>query len=292
MRQQEALAAYVCLAPWLIGFFVFTIGAMAYSLVLSFLDTTLLTPPTFVGLGNFVQLASDPLFLIALRNTLYYAGVSVPLSLLLALLSAALLKPDRPGMAIYRALFYIPAVVPGVAASLLWAWLLQPREGLVNMGLRSIGIAGPPWLAAEEWVMPGLMLINIWSFGESMVIFLAGLKSIPSELYEAADLDGAGSFDRFRHVTIPMVTPSILFTLVTGTIGSFQVFTSSFLITAGGPNNASLTMVLYLYQNGFQFFQFGYASAIAWVMFLMIVVWTALVLGSARSWVYYEGAQT
>jgi multiple sugar transport system permease protein len=289
MRQQEALAAYLCLTPWLIGYFVFTVGAMAYSLVLSFLDTTLLTPPTFVGLGNYVQLVSDPLFLISLRNTVYYAGVSVPVSLALALLSAALLKRDAPGMGTYRALYYLPSVVPGVAASLLWAWILVPREGLVNLGLRTIGVAGPPWLASEEWAMPGLMLINIWSFGEGMVIFLAGLKGIPPELYEAASLDGAGTISRFRHVTLPMLTPTILFTLVTGVIGSFQVFTSSYLTTSGGPNNATLTLVLYLYRKGFQYFQFGYASAIAWVMFLLIVIWTALVLRTARAWVYYEG---
>jgi multiple sugar transport system permease protein len=289
MRQQEAAAAYLCLTPWAIGFLVFTVGAMLYSLGLSFFETTLLTESTFVGLGNFARLAADPLFHKALWNTAYYTGLSVPVSLALALATACLLHREVRGIALYRAAYYLPAVVPGVAATLLWAWMLQPREGLVNMVLRLAGLPGPPWLASEEWVMPGLMLINIWSFGEAMVIFLAALNGIPPELYEAASLDGAGAAMRFRHVTVPMVTPAILFTLITGTIGSFQVFTSSLLTTNGGPDNASMTLVLYLYQRGFQYFEFGYASAIAWLMFALILLWTGLVLGSARFWVYYEG---
>jgi multiple sugar transport system permease protein len=287
-RQQEALAGYICLIPWFIGFAVFTVGAMLFSLGLSLFETTLLTPPRFVGLDNYAQLPTDPLFLTALRNTAYYTGVSVPVGLALALGAALLLHRDLPGIALYRALYYLPAVVPGVAATLLWAWILQPREGLVNMTLRAIGLPGPPWLASEEWVIPGLMLISIWSFGEGMVIFLAGLQGIPRDLYEAAAIDGAGPVVRFRHVTLPMLTPAILFGLVTGVIGSFQVFTASFLTTGGGPNNASLTLVLYLYTKGFKHFEFGYASAIAWVMFALILIWTLLVLGSARRWVYYE----
>ncbi len=288
LRQQEVVSAYLCLLPWFIGFGVFTLGAMLVSLGLSFFDTTLLTPPRFVGLGNFTRLADDPLFWIALRNTVYYTGVSVPISIALALGVAILLHRERPGIALLRGVYYLPAVVPGVAATMLWAWMLQPREGLVNLTLRAVGLPGPAWLASEEWAIPGLILLNVWSFGEGMVLFLAGLRGIPSDLYEAAGIDGAGPLACFRHVTAPMLTPALLYGLIAGTIGSFQVFTASYLTTNGGPNNATLTLVLYLYKTGFEHFQFGYASAIAWITFGLILAWTAAVLRSARYWVYYE----
>jgi len=286
--QREGLSAYLFLSPWLFGFVVFQLGAVVASLVLSFLKADFLSDWQFVGLRNYQTLVADPLFWKALGNTAYYALGRMPLVLVIGLSIAMLLNVERRGISVFRTLFYLPSVTSGVAAALLWIWVLQPDVGLINSALKLIGIAGPRWLMSEQTAMPSLILISLWGVGSTMVIFLASLKGIPTTLYEAAALDGAGSFSRFWYVTLPMLTPSLLYNFVVGIIASFQVFLNSYVITGGGPNNATLTLVLYLYQKGFQEFAMGYASAIGWVLFVIILLFTLLVFRSSSLWVYYE----
>ncbi|HXG22942.1 MAG TPA: sugar ABC transporter permease, partial [Chthonomonadales bacterium] len=251
----------------------------------------ILTPPHYVGLANFRKaFLNDPLFWKCLFNTVYYAFVSVPLRMMLAFALAVLLNQSVCGLAFFRTIFYLPSVVTGVATAMLWMLLLNPDVGGINFVLRRMGVANPPgWLTDETWAMPGLILMSLWGVGTMMLIFLAGLQGVPQELMDSALVDGAGPWGRFWHVTIPLMTPAILFNLVISIIGSFQVFMQSFIMTNGGPNNATLTYVLYLYRNAFEFFKMGYASALAWILFFIILAMTALVLRSSALWVYYEG---
>jgi multiple sugar transport system permease protein len=277
------------IAPWIIGFLVFTFGALVFSLVISFYKTDLLSPSEFIGFQNYQELFfDDNLFWQAIRvTTLYTLGV-VPLQVVLGLVVALLLNQQIRGMGAWRIIFYLPSVVSGVAVAMIWMWFFHPDFGLFNALLANVGIQGPSWLYSETWALPSLILMSVWSIGPGMLIFLAGLQSIPKELYEAAQLDGAGSWRQFVHITIPMLSPQILFNTIIGIIGSYQVFTASFVMTEGGPNNATLTMVLYLYRRGFLMARFGYASAIAWVLFLIIMVFTLFTLRSSRSSTFYE----
>ncbi len=286
--RREEIAGYLFILPWLIGFLVFQLGSMIASLVLSFYSVDFLTAPTFVGLANFQTLWSDARFWHALGNTAYYALGRMPFVLALGLSIALLLNRERQGVSFLRTLFYLPSVTSGVAVALLWIWILNPDYGLMNAPLRELGLPAPAWMYSEEWAMPSLILISLWSVGGSMIIYLAGLRSIPAQLYEAAALDGASGFVKFWHVTVPMLTPTIFYNLIVGIIASFQVFLNSYVITGGGPNDATLTMVLYLYRKGFQEFHMGYASALAWALFLVILVFTTLVFRSSHAWVYYE----
>lgn len=278
--------------PWLIGFIAFTLGPFAFSLYLSFARWQLLGPITFVGLANYEKLLfDDPLFIQSLGNTIYYTAVHVPGLMLLAFLAAALLNQPIRGRAFFRTLFYLPSITPGVASVLLWVWLLHPT-GIVNTVLAFLGVpkaALPNWFGSTTWAMPGLILMSFWGIGSLMIIYLAGLQGIPEQLYEAAAIDGANSWQRLRHVTLPMMTPSIFFTLIVGTIGSFQSFTSALLATEGGPANATLFVLLYLYYQAFRSFDMGYASAIAWALFVIIMLFTLLQFALGRRWVYYEG---
>lgn len=278
-------------SPWIAGFLTFTAGAMAFSVWMSFQRWNILTPPRYVGLANFRKaFIDDPLFWKCLFNTTYYAFVSVPLRMILAFALAMLLNQSVRGLAFFRTIFYLPSVVTGVATAMLWMLLLNPDVGGINFVLRRIGVANPPgWLTEETWAMPGLILMSLWGVGTMMLIFLAGLQGVPQELMDSALVDGAGPWRRFWHVTLPLMTPAILFNLVISIIGSFQVFMQSFIMTNGGPNNATLTYVLYLYRNAFEFFKMGYASALAWILFFIILAMTALVLRSSALWVYYEG---
>jgi multiple sugar transport system permease protein len=291
-RANEELGAYLVISPWLIGFLVFTAGAMAYSLGVSFWDTNFLNTNDFVGLANYERMLDDPLFYKSLRVTFTYTALTVPLATVVALAIALLLNQQIRFSSFFRTVYYLPAVVSGVAVALLWAWVLDPNDGLLNSLLRIVGIEGPRWFASEEWAVPGLVLIALWGTGTNMLLYLAGLQSIPTELKEASRIDGAGPVRSFFDVTLPLLTPTIFFNVVLNVIGSFQAFTQAYVLTKGGPNNATLTMVMYLYKRGFgEFgeFEFGYASAIAWALFAIILVFTLILVRSQSRWVHYEG---
>jgi multiple sugar transport system permease protein len=289
-RVRTNLWGYLFIAPWLFGFFVFTFGPFVASLWLGFTRWGLLDTPAFIGLKNYVDLGHDPLFAKSLLNTAYYTVFHVPLSMLLAFILAVLLNQKIRGIPLYRTLFYLPSITASVATAILWVYLLQP-DGIVNALLARIGIAGPPWLADSFWAMPSLIMISLWSIGGTMIIYLAGLQGVPQHLYEAAVIDGAGWWAKTRNVTIPMMTPTILLTAILGVIGSFQVFDNAFIITSGGPANATLVYILLLYENAFEYFKMGYAAAMAWVLFLIVLLVTLVQLRVARTWVYYESEQ-
>lgn len=288
-RRREELIAWLFISPWVIGFLVFTLGAMAFSFGLSLFDTDLLSKREFVGLKNYTDLPRDPLFLKALRVTFVYTALTVPLGTIVALAIAILLNQRVRGLHLWRTLYYLPAVVSGVAVALIWNWVLNPDSGLLNSGLKLLGIKGPRWFASEDWALPGLVLIALWGTGTNMLLYLAGLQSIPTELGEAARIDGAGPFRTFFSITLPMLTPTVFFNIVINIINSFQVFTNAYVLTEGGPNNATLTLVVYLYQQSFKLFHFGYASAVAWVLFAIILVFTLIMVRSSNRWVHYEG---
>jgi multiple sugar transport system permease protein len=290
MRAREEIAGYLFILPWLIGFLVFTAGAMVYSLYLSFFEVDFLSEFNFIGLKNYAQmLFEDELWPKAMGNTAYFAFVSVPLMTTVALLIALLLNQEVIGLSIFRTIYYLPSVVQGVAVAILWIWLFHPEYGPINGVIEFFGLPGPAWLTTEEWAMPAIIIMALWGVGGSMVIFLAGLQGIPQSLYDAAEIDGAGPLSCFWHITVPMMTPTIFFSLILGLIGSFQMFTQAYVMTRGGPNNATLTYVMHIYNKGFNQFYFGYASALAWVLFLIILVFTLLILKSSTVWVYYEG---
>ena len=286
---RDNIAGFLFISPWLLHFVLLIAFAMFYSFRISLMETDLLSSEKFVGFANYKNLWNDELFWKSFRVTAYYSFVLVPSGIVLALAIAMLMNQKVKFVGVWRTLFYLPSVVSGVAVAILWGYVLNPRFGLINMGLRSVGIEGPRWLFSETWAVPGFILMGLWGAGGAMLLYLAGLQGIPTTLYEAAEIDGAGSWHRFRHITIPMLTPTIYFNLLINIIGSFQVFTQSYIMTGGGPNNATLTQVLYLYRKGFQDFQFGYASALAWALFLVILVFTVLVVRSSEGWVHYEG---
>lgn len=287
---REKLDGYLFISPWILGFFIFTIGPMIASFYFSFTDYSLLEASRWVGLDNYRELfTKDPKFGISLVVTFKYAFASVPLGMILALFVALLLNQKVPGIRFYRTAFYLPSLLGGVALTLIWMWVFSPAYGLLNSLLRMVGLEGPLWFQNQTWALPGLIIMSLWGIGVSMIIFLAGLQNIPVHLYEAAEMDGAGSFGRFFNVTLPMLSPTIFFNLVMAVIGSLQTFAQAFIATSGGPNNATLFYALYLYQNAFQFFEMGYASAMAWVLFVIIMVLTMLVLRSSPMWVFYEG---
>jgi ABC-type sugar transport system permease subunit len=300
----EARAGYAFISPWLIGGLVFLLIPMLFSLVLSFSSWNMLEPAQFVGLGNFQTMAQDGQFWKSLNVTLLYTLFSVPLGILGALALALLLNTKIRGLGVFRTLYYLPAVASTVAASLIWMRLFNPENGLLNGILaalhlnplmHALGLTDPTkgyvdWLGSEKTALASLVIMSVWGIGGSMVIFLAGLQGIPQSYYDAAAVDGATVWHKFRHVTLPLLTPTIFFTLIIGVIGSFQVFTQGFVMTQGGPNNATLFYVLYLYENAFQFLKMGYASALAWVLFLIILAFTALQM-KMSNWVHYEGSE-
>jgi len=290
-QRRQAIEGYLFAAPWLLGFLVFTLGSMLFAIWVSFQKWNLVSPPEFVGLRNYHKaFFVDPVFWKALFNTAYYAFGSVPLRIAIALALALLLNQHVRGMAFFRTIFYLPSVVTGVATAMLWMLMLNPDVGGINYVLRKMGVQNPPgWLASEQWAMPALILMSCWTVGTMMLIFLAGLQNVPEELQDAARVDGATAWHRFRFVTIPLLTPTILFNLVISVIGSFQVFMQTFIMTNGGPADATLTYVLHLYRNAFEQFKMGYASALAWILFFIILGMTSLILKSSALWVHYEG---
>jgi ABC-type sugar transport systems, permease components len=282
----------IFISPWLLGFLLFTAGPMLMSLYLSLCKYDLHTLQ-FVGAKNYeVLLTRDPLFWKSLRNTALYVLFSVPIGLTGSLFIALLLNHKVKGIALFRTLFYLPSLVPAVASALVWQWVFHPDSGILNYGLSKVGIQGPAWLVDPDTALPSLIIMSLWGVGGGrMIIFLAGLQGISDELYEAAALDGAKGWTIFRNVTLPMLSPTIFFNLVLGIIGSFQVFTSAYIMTAGGPDNATLMFVLYLYNNAFRYFKLGKASAMAWILFAILLVFTVVQFKQASKWVYYEGGE-
>ena len=276
--------------PFLLGFLAFWLYPLAYSVYLAFQEWDLLSPPRFVGAENFAQLLTDESIRISIYNTSYYTFLGVPMQLALALGLALLLNVKIRGQAIYRLLFYLPAMTPIVASAVVWMQILHPEFGILNSFLRGIGLEPVNWLFEPRAAKPAFILMTLWAVGPQMVIFLAGLQGVPESLYEAASIDGANRRQRFARITLPMISSITFFNLVVGIIASFQVFTTSFIMTNGGPQNATLFLVLYLYRNGFQYFKMGYASAIAWMLFVMIAAFTVLQFRLARRWVHEEGA--
>ena len=290
-RTREALTFYAFISPWLLGFIVFTAIPMIASLVLAFTNWDSFQPPVFIGFANFVKMfTDDPLFWQALAHTLYFTVVSVPLSLLIALGLAQLLSRPMRGARFFRTIVYIPALVPLVAGAMIFKWLFAPDSGPVNGFLALFGIKGPAWLLDPNWVIPGIILLSLWQVGAGTILLIAALQGVPPELYEAARIDGASRFQQFWRLSVPLVTPILFFNLITGMISAFQVFSQVYVLTDGtsGPDNASLMMVPYVYDSAFRSYNMGYASALAWVLFLIIMALSAIVLRSSRAWVFYE----
>lgn len=288
--RRESIEFHIYILPWLIGFIVFMLGPLVYSLILTFTDAQMYGEWSLVGLDNYKEmLTADPLFWRSLSNTASYAFVSVPLGLVVAFFLATLLNMKLKGIAIFRTIFYLPSVTSGVAVILLWGWILNPSFGLLNYLLSLIGISGPGWLSDPRWAMPAIILMSLWNVGPSMIIFLAGLQDIPETLYESASIDGAGWWVRTIRITLPLVTPTIFFNLIMGLIGAFQVFTQAYVLTSGGPMDATYVYLLHLYNNAFRYGRMAYGSALAWVLFIIILVLSSIVMGTSRRWVYYAG---
>ncbi|MFD1673321.1 carbohydrate ABC transporter permease [Alicyclobacillus fodiniaquatilis] len=286
-ERQEERMFWVFISPWVIGFLAFSGGPILISLFLSFTKYDVMSAPVFVGLKNFIDLFQDPLFYKSLGVTLYYTVLSVPFDIILALLLAVLLNQKVKGQALFRTIFYAPSIISGVAISFLWSWLLNPIFGVVNYLLSFIGVHGILWFSGIHTVVPSFVLMTVTSIGGTMIIFLASLQSLPSDVYEAAALDGASKFSQFLKVTIPLISPVILFNVIIGIINSFQVFTQAYVITQGGPNYNSYFYVYYLFDTAFNQFRMGYASAQAWILFIIVALLTFLSLHVSKKYVYY-----
>jgi multiple sugar transport system permease protein len=294
---QEERDGWLFAMPAILGLVFFTLGPVVASLYLSFTDYDIVNPPKFVALANYIKLfADDSQMRHSLLITFYFALAAVPLGLIIAFLVALLMNAQVKGIALFRTVWYLPALVSAVATGTLWRYALNTDFGLVNLPLKALGLPPVEWLTDPTWTVPSLILIQLWGIGNTVLIYLAGLQGVPAHLYEAAEIDGAGAWAKFRHVTLPMMSAVVFFNLVLGIIGALQVFTIVYVIFTpqggtglAGPEDAALFYVLYLYRNGFQYFKMGYASALAWILFLIIMILTALVFRSQSRWVYYEG---
>ncbi|MBV9230161.1 MAG: sugar ABC transporter permease [Chloroflexi bacterium] len=287
---KENLAAHLFLLPWFAGLLVFTVGPMLASLYYSFTSYDLLSPPQWIGLGNYIRLfTQDDRYLTALRVTFIYVFVSVPLKLTFALFLAVLLSKGLRALGLYRAVYYIPSLLgSSVAIAILWKRIFDV-DGIVNQALGLFGVTDlQSWVSNPNTAMWTLVLLAVWQFGSPMLIFVAGLKQIPHELYDSAQVDGAGRLSRFFQITLPLLTPLVFFNLILQMIGAFQVFTSALIVTNGGPADSTLFYTLYLYQQGFGNYQMGYASAMAWVLMAIIMVFTAMTFFTSRYWVFYQ----
>jgi multiple sugar transport system permease protein len=300
LARKEAMWFWIFISPWILGFLFFRGVPIFASMYLSFTQYNVASPPEWIGFENYVDLFSDKIFYKSLQVSAMYTFLAVPLGLVFSLGLAMLLNQKVPFLGFFRTAYYIPSLVAGsVAVAYLFQLLLNPAFGIVNYligvlvgpnGIIPLGIVGPGWFFDPAWVVPSFVLLSLWGFGGPMLIYLAGLQGVPTTLYEAAKIDGANSWHRLRHVTIPMISPVILFTFITGIIGSFQVFTPAYIVSngAGGPAYASMFYVLYLYLNAFRRYRFGYAAAQAWILFIVILLLTILALRASRRTVYYE----
>jgi len=289
LARREAVIGYVFISPWLIGFIVFLAGPILASLGLSFTQYKPGQTPIWVGIANYVRMFGDELFYLSLRVTSIYTLISVPVGLVVALGLAMLLNQKVPGQRFFRTVFYVPSLISGAAVAIVFAWIFNARFGILNYLLSVVGVAGPNWLSDPDYTLGAFVLMSLWGVGSSVVVFIAALQGVPVALYEAAALDGAVGWRRFAHITLPMISPVVLFAAITGVIGTFQTFAVSYIMTGGGPANASLFYLLYLYKNAFNWFEMGYASALAWFLFLIILICTGLLLRTSDLWVHYEG---
>lgn len=287
---RELATGLAFISPWIIGFLFFVVYPVGSSIYYSFCDYDVLTRPVWIGLLNYRDMFTDEVFWKALFNTLYFAAISLPLGLIIALLVAVLLNQKvkfRPG---FRTIYFLPSLVPAVASAMIWLWILNGRFGLLNYALAKMGIEGPNWLTDEHWTKPAIILMSLWGVGGSMVIYLAALQDVPRELYESAEIDGASAWTNFRHITVPMISPVLYLNLIMGIIGSLQVFAQPFIMFGGGGTNRSaLFYAVYLYQNAFDYNQMGYACAMAWFLFRIILALTWLATKTTRKHIYYAG---
>ena len=287
---KEDLQGYLFIAPWLLGFFVFTGGPFLASLYISFTSWDVVGAMQWVGTANYEKMfVRDAVFVKALVNTAYYVVFHVPGVVIIALALATLLNQKLRGISIYRTVFYLPAVTSGVATAIVWMFIFNGQTGLLNEGLHIIGIEGPNWLGSTQRAMPALIIMSLWNVGSPMIIYLAALQGVPQHLYEAVAIDGGGKWAQFRNVTVPLITPAIFFNIVMQIIGSFQVFNSAYIITYGGPADATMVYVLYLYKTAFRSLNMGYAAGLAWVLFVIILAFTLFQVTMSKRWVYYEG---
>ncbi len=288
IRAREAIYGYLFIAPAVLGFILWIAGPMIFSAWVSLTQWDMLSPPKIVGLQNYRHMLEDNLFWQSLKVTMYFTVVSVPLFQTLAFAVALLMNVKVRGITIFRTIYYLPSIVPVVASSMLWAWIFNSDFGLLNSLLQAVGLPKVLWLQDPTWAMPALIVMSLWGIGGTMLIYLAGLQGVPVQLYEAAEIDGANKWQQFLHVTVPMMSPVIFFNLVLGLIGALQTFTQGYIITNGGPGNSTLFYVLYLYRQAFTYFNMGYASAMAWVLFVIILALTLLVFRYVGRMVYYE----
>lgn len=291
-REKRAfLKGLVFISPWLVGFFVWVAYPILSSIYYSFTRYDVLRDPRWVGLDNYRNLIlGDDLFTKTLLNTLYFAAFAVPLSNIYAFLLALLLNSPIKLRSFFRTIFYIPSIVPTVASAMLWMYIFNFNIGLINNILVSLGMTRLPWLTDPAWAKPSLIVVSIWSSGTAMLIYLAALQDVPRSLYDAAKVDGANLWRQFWNVTVPLVSPAILFNVLMGFIGAFQSFTFAWILTKGGPNNATEFYALYLYRNAFRHFKMGYASAMAWILFIIVILVAVVLFKSSARWVYYGGA--
>lgn len=292
IERREAIDGYLSISPWIVGFLLFTVMPISFTIYYSFTRWTIMEPPVWIGFENYVRMFTrDPLFWQALKVTSMYVVMSLPIIIVFGLMLSLLLNLKIRGMNFYRTLFYIPVVISGVSVAMLWTWLLQPDVGVVNSMLGLVGIQGPGWFWDPDWALPSVASMSIWKVGGSAVIYLAGLQNIPPQLYEAARIDGASRRASFFRITIPLLTPTLFFQLIIQMIECFKIFTEAYVITKGGPLKATYFYLLYFYEEGFQHFNTGYASALILILVLVIMLMTVGVNITSKRWVYYEGEE-
>jgi multiple sugar transport system permease protein len=300
LERKEALWFWLFISPWVVGFLLFTLGPIVASGYLSLTRYNLSSPPVFVGFDNYANLFGDRIFWKSLQVTAYYTVLAVPLGICVSLALAVLLNQKIPAVGVFRTLFYLPSLLgTSVAVVLLFQWLLNSQFGIVNYAIRALlgpkgviplGLVGPKWFESPAWTVPSLVLMSLWGFGASMLVYLSALQGVPTQLYEAATIDGAGRIRQFFNVTLPMISPVILFTFITGVIGSFQVFTQAYIISngSGAPAYSLMFYVLYLFNNAFRTYRMGTANAQAWILFILVLLQTLLLYRASRRFVYYE----
>lgn len=292
LEVRQATYGYIFLIPWVLGLIVFIVGPILACFYFSFTDFEGVGTPHWIGLANYAKaFTGDDLFWPSLGRTFEYSIIVVPVGLAGSLLLAMLLNRAIKGISVFRTFFFIPSLTPPVALAILWVWLFHPSVGPINVVLKTAGIQGPAWLQSEQWALPAIIIINLWASmgGNTMIIFLAGLQGVPQEFMEAAEIDGAGRWAKFRHVTLPMISPTFLFNLILGVIGALKVFTTAFVATKGGPQYATWFFALHIYQQAFAYFRMGYGSALSWLFVIVLVAFTYFQLVLSKRWVYYGG---
>jgi multiple sugar transport system permease protein len=287
-ERKNEIQFYLYISPWIIGFIIFLLYPFIYSLYLAFTNTQAITVGEFIGFENIYKMFQDDVFMLSIRNTFYYAFISVPLRVILSLGIAMLINQKLAGINVFRTLFYMPYVISGVAMTIVWGWIFNSTYGIFNNVLALFGIVGPNWLGDSKIVMNTFIIMSLWHTGSTIIIFLAGLQDVPTTLYESAKIDGAGKWKRFTHITVPLITPTIYFNVLLGFIGAFQMFMEPMILTDGGPVNGSETMVMQIYRNGFQYQNMGYASMLAWFLFIIIFIFMQIYNITSKKWVFYN----